>query len=241
MSAFPPLELGLAFVAMAAGACIQGSVGFGLALVAAPFLALINPEFIPAPLIVNGLALNLLLLRRQRRDVDLGSVRWAVVGNLGGTVVAALVLLRISPEGFSMLFGCLVLLAVLVSAVGLRFRVGRRAAVVAGVFSGFMGTTSTIGGPPVALIYQDQPGGRLRGTLSAYFSVSCVLALIALTAVGRFGGSELQLAMALLPGLLVGFVLSTYTVRLLDRGGTRPLILVLSGLAGVSVLMRQLL
>jgi uncharacterized membrane protein YfcA len=150
------------------------------------------------------------------------------------------VLATLSPRGFSILFGVLVLLAVLLSALGFSIRPTGRNVLVAGTLAGFMGTTSSIGGPPVALIFQDMPGPELRGTLSAYFLGSTMLALTALTAIGRFGESELGLALSLLPGLLLGLALSSMTAGMLDRRGIRPLILLLSGLAGSAVLLRGL-
>jgi len=44
----------LAIAAVAGGAIVQGSVGVGLSLVAAPALVAIDPTFIPGPLLIVG-------------------------------------------------------------------------------------------------------------------------------------------------------------------------------------------
>jgi hypothetical protein len=228
------------FLLVGAASCLQGSIGFGFALVAAPILVLIDPSFVPGPVMMNAAVLTTLILIRERQSVDLTSVRWAVLGNLIGTTLAGTVLSLLDPYGFSLLFGAVVLAAVLLSVMGLHPRVTQRNAVVAGVASGFMGTTSSIGGPPMALLFQAERGPALRGNLSAYFLCSTLIGLSMLTFIGRFGRTEIELAQTMLPGLVCGFVLSLRASRWLDRGATRPVVLGLSSAAAIVILMRTL-
>jgi uncharacterized membrane protein YfcA len=130
--------------------------------------------------------------------------------------------------------------AVLISAMGFHPRVSQRNAIVAGTASGFMGTTSSIGGPPVALLFQAERASALRGNLAAYFLCSTVIGLSMLTYIGRFGAIEIELTGKLLPGVLLGFVLSLRTSRFLDGGEVRPVVLGLSSAAALAVLLRTL-
>ncbi len=59
--------------------------------------------------------------------------------------------------------------------------------------------------------------------------------------VGRFGRYEFWSALALLPGVLIGFVLSARTLLILDRGYTRAAILAVSAVSGAIVILRELL
>jgi uncharacterized membrane protein YfcA len=104
-----------------------------------------------------------------------------------------------------------------------------------------MGTTAAVGGPPVALLLQNLPGARLRGTLSGVFLVGASVSLLALVLVGRFGREELTLALALLPGILLGFAISGVTAPILDRGYTRAAVLVLASVAALVAIGRQVL
>ncbi|MFQ5793001.1 MAG: TSUP family transporter, partial [Acidobacteriota bacterium] len=133
-----------------------------------------------------------------------------------------------------------VLLAVGMSAFGLRVRRTNWSLLGAGAMSGFMSTTASIGGPPMAILYHDTPGARVRGTLSSFFVVGATFSLVALVAVGRFGWGELVAAVSLLPGILLGFAVSSHTARLVDRGYTRKAVLAVSALAGLSVILREL-
>jgi uncharacterized membrane protein YfcA len=230
----------LIFAVVTTASCVQGSIGFGFALVAAPILVLIDPSFVPGPVMVNAAVLTALILIRERQSVNLTPVRWAVLGNVFGTMLAGTVLSLVDPYGFSLLFGAVVLAAVFLSVLGLHPRVTQRNAMVAGVASGFMGTTSSIGGPPMAMLFQAERGAALRGNLSAYFLCSTLIGLSMLTFIGRFGKTEIELALSLLPGLILGFALSLRASRFLDRGGIRPAILGLCSAAAIVILARTL-
>jgi uncharacterized membrane protein YfcA len=106
--------------------------------------------------------------------------------------------------------------------------------------SGFISTISSIGGPAFAVLYQDDAGARMRSTLSSFFLVGLVFSIGALALFGRFGASELQASLLMLPGVLAGFLLSPPVARAIDRGRTRIAVLVISSLAGLLVLAQAL-
>lgn len=231
----------LACTIVAVASCVQGSIGFGLAVLAAPLLVLIEPEFIPAPLILNGMILVVLLAYRERKTVDRNGVKWMAIGCVPGSAIAAVVLTVVSASGFRIMFSILVMVAVVLSAIGYSIRLTRVNIFIAGVLSGFMGTTSSIGGPPVALIYQNLSGDRFRGTLSTYFCVAGTFAIIALILAGRCGKDELLLALVILPGLLIGLAFSRLTASMLARRSMRPAVLILSAVSAIAVLVRTIL
>ena len=73
---------------------------------------------------------------------------------------------------------------------------------LAGATSGVLGTATSIGGPPMALVWQNSSGPKLRGTMSGFFLVGSVLsiAVLAITGgVGRTGAMNAQCASHLAP------------------------------------------
>ena len=147
-------EVASIFAVVTLAACVQGCIGFGMALIAAPFLLLIDPALVPGPVMASGLVLVSLVAVRDRAHADFKTVRWALLGNVGGATLAAWLLTFLDAAGFSILFGVLVLFGVALSAWGAPVRVTRGSTLSAGMLGGFMGTTSSIGGPPLALVYQ---------------------------------------------------------------------------------------
>jgi uncharacterized membrane protein YfcA len=235
------IELTLACLIVAAGATVQGSVGLGLGLVAAPLLILIDPLLVPGPLLAAALTLTLLVAHRERRKIAFKDLGWALVGRFPGVGIALLTLLVLPAEAITVVFGALVLFAAGLSASGMRLRPTTRNLVGAGVISGITGTLTGIGGPPVALVYQEESGPRLRGTLAGYFLIGVTVSLIGLASVGHFGRQEIVASTALLPGIFLGFLISSRTATLLDRGHTRKAVLIVSAVGGLAVILRQAL
>jgi uncharacterized membrane protein YfcA len=207
-------------------------------LIAAPFLFLIYPPLVPGPLMASSIALTLLISFRERGAIDFQGLGFAVAGRLVGTLIAALVLIAIPSGSFDVLFASLVLLGVALSLSRLRIEPNPTTACAAGALSGFMGTLSSIGGPPMALLYQRERGPRIRGTLSGHFVIGALVSLVALAAVGRYGKTEIVLSVALLPGILAGYLVSGWVRESVDRVGARPFVLGLSVLAAIGILYR---
>lgn len=225
---------------MAGGALVQGSIGFGMGLFAVPFLVLLDARLVPAPtLFVSGL-LSILMLLRERQQVQGGNLAWALSGRVAGTAAAMAALVAVPAERLGVLFGVLILLGTGLTASGLHVPLRRATLGAAGLLSGFMATTVSIGGPPMALLYQREAGPSLRATLSAFFVAGTVLSLAGLSAVGRFGWQEFLLGLGLLPGIAIGFGLSVWATRRIDGRGLRPAILAVCGVTGLVVLVEAI-
>jgi hypothetical protein len=230
----------LASLIVAIGATLQGALGFGLGLFAVPLLLLFAPALVPGPLLAASIVLTTLLAHRDRGGIVWRDLGWALLGRVAGIASAAALLATISQASLGLWSGALVLVAVGLSASGLSVPPAPRSLVTAGALSGLLGTAVSIGGPPIALLYQREPGPRLRGTLSAFFLIGVALSLVGLGIARRFGTIELRLAGYLVPGILVGFIASRRAARLLDRGYTRPAILVISAASSAVVILRSL-
>jgi len=238
-----PLSWGtslLASVIVLIGAILQGSLGIGLGFVAVPLLVLLDPIFIPGPLLVAALFLTLLISFREHRSIEFSGIHWAIAGRTIGTIAGASLLSLIPEKKLSLLFGIIVIVAVIISLSGLRLRLTSKNLFGTGTVSGFMGTTSAIGGVPMALIYQDFEGPRLRGTLSGIFVIGTTISIISLIYIGYFGIPELQMAIILIPGILLGYVISNRTAKILDKGYIRPMVLIVASLSGIIILIRNI-
>ena len=231
----------VAVAIIATGAAIQGSIGFGLGVFGAPLLALIDPRLVPGPMLLDALLLTVLVAVREWKHVRLADLGWSVPGRLLGTGVAVWILKTIPAERFQVAMGIFMLLAVFLTVFGRRVPLNPRTLFAAGSLAGVMGTITSIGGPPMALLYQNEEGPRLRGTLAAFFTLGVIFSIGGLTVAGRFGWTEVKLATLLLPGIVAGFVLSAWTATRLDKRHTRAIVLVTSAVAGVLVVVKRLL
>lgn len=220
----------MAFVVVVIGASIQGAVGFGVNLFAAPVLVLLDPRFVPAPLVMAALALNVLVTRREVGDHHWAAVRWPLYGVVPGSIGGALLLARLgsSPDTLALVFGALILVAVGISVSGLHPARSPASLGSAGFVAGFMGTAIGIGGPPIALMFQDRSGPELRGALARFFGLASVLSLGLLAAVGRLTLDDAKVGALLLPAAVVGYLTSGWIAARVDGRHVRTAVLVLS-------------
>lgn len=230
----------LASAIVMTGAALQGSAGFGFALLSSPILALVDTRLVPGPLIIAVTLLLSLTAWRERSAVDARGLGWVLAGRVPGTVAAAYVLKSVGDRTLTVGLGVLVLLAVAISLGSVRLARTPPLLTIAGFISGLMGTTAALGGPAVAVLYQHERGPLVRSTLATYFLVGAMMSMVALVLVGRLGEREARLALGLLPGIALGFVLSRWTSRWLDAGYTRTAVLVIAGLAGLSSVLHGL-
>jgi uncharacterized protein len=231
----------LVTVTMVLGAALQGSVGYGMALLVSPILVLVDPRLIPGPYIVASQLLSILMIVRERRSVDFRGIKWAVLGRIPGTILAGYMLATISESAMILTFGILVLFGVLISIAGWRFPPQPKNLFFAGVLSAIMGTVATIGGPPMALVYQDAKSDELRSTLSGYFIIGALFSIFTLYTIGRLGEQELRLSILLLPGILFGYLVSSRLLPLLKQKYTRLAVLAIATASGLFVILRELL
>ena len=77
-----------AFVAFLVGAVVQGEVGYGLALVVVPVLALVQPEALPAVVLFLAMPTAGFMVAREWRFADARGLVWILSGRLAGALGA---------------------------------------------------------------------------------------------------------------------------------------------------------
>ncbi|MDQ3946780.1 MAG: sulfite exporter TauE/SafE family protein, partial [Actinomycetota bacterium] len=164
----------LAAVAVALGAVAQSATGFGFSLVSAPFLiaAYRAPTGVRLNLVFS-LVINLALLAREHRRVDLRAAGLLLVPATVVTVPVALAVRRSQPGPMTVMAGLMCLAGVAALARGRQFRgmSGLAGTAAAGAVSGGMNAAAGISGPPVVLfaINARWPLERARPTMQLFF------------------------------------------------------------------------
>lgn len=220
---------------------LQSSIGFGIGMLAAPIVALIDPGLIPGTLIMIATVVTLIVVIRERQDIDLHGTGWALVGRVPGTIAGALLLAMLPHRALAILLAAVVLLGVVLTSLGWIPAPRRRNVVLAGAASGLFGTATAIGGPPMALVWQRNTGARLRGTMSGFFLVGSLLSLAALAATGSIDGRTMWGFAVLIPAAIAGYLISRPMNRLLDPRRLRWLAIGVSTVGAVVLITRQLI
>lgn len=227
----------LAVLVVAVGAMIQGSLGFGLGLVSAPALALIDATFIPGPLLLVGVAVTLTVFLRERGAVDWKGMKWAIFGRVIGTIAGGWAVVAFSKDAVIVLVAVLVLAGVLMTSIGWKIKTNRITLSTAGLVSGVMGTLTSVGGPPMALVYQRETAQKLRATLAGFFLVGATFSLLTLAVSGGMSQHDFVLGALMLPGYLIGMIANRWASKFLDRGYSRVAVLSFSALSSIVLLL----
>ncbi|MBL4801096.1 MAG: sulfite exporter TauE/SafE family protein [Emcibacter sp.] len=222
-------------------AVIKGSTGFGFGMVAAPAMMIIDPILVPGPLLVLAMLTSFLIALREWRNVDVKGLFVAFSGRVPGTVLAVLTVSAIPLTLYGIIFGVLIFTSVLLSMTRWRFTSSNRNLFIAGLSSGFMGTITSIGAPPIALVYQHKTASVIRSTLAVFFLLGTIFSIIMLFIFDRFSMDHIYISTLFIPPLLLGFKLSNVIISRLNAKIVRFTILAMCGLSSLALIFRSIM
>ncbi|MFD2167112.1 sulfite exporter TauE/SafE family protein [Thalassotalea euphylliae] len=222
------------------GSLLQGLIGYGIGMFCAPLLFLINPSLVPAPLILWSTVLTVIMLRRDRSHLQFNQIRWAMKGGMVGVILAGLLLKVATRDQFELVFGLVILAAVAISVLGITPKVNKRTNTIAGFTSGFMGTLTAVGGPPIALLYQRGDLNNIKANLTAFFLFLNFIAIATFVAIGEITLNTLGIVAMATPGVVLGLHLSTKMQGIVKAHLARRWILALSAITAVIAIIRAL-
>jgi uncharacterized membrane protein YfcA len=220
------------------GAIVQASVGFGIVVVAAPFVVWAAPELMPGAMLICGFVMPLIQLTTGPRDIDWPSLRASLAGRIALTPVGVWLVAVASTDLIAAMVGLLVLVVALASAWAPAFPARPRNLLLAGALTGISGTSAAVGGPFVAMTLQHEPPSRIRSTLAAFFTVGSLVSMVALVVAGEFTREQLLWGVLFVPFLVAGLLLSGPVTRRIDAERMRVVVLVFCVVAGLSILLR---
>lgn len=226
----------LTAIVLVFGSCVQTGLGFGLAMIAAPVVVTVKPEWVPVVLTASALVLSAINAWNQRAFLQFKDMTVPVLTRVPGTIIGAWLLIVITAFWLQIFVSVCVMLAVVVSVFGKPFAATQTRLGWAAFVSGLMGTTTSIGGPPMALVMQHGKAQTVRANLSLYFTYSCLISLISYGIAGLLSWQLLLESVAFLPCVLLGFLLGIRLRCYVDAGRFRPLLLSLCSMSAIFAL-----
>jgi uncharacterized membrane protein YfcA len=227
-------------LALLAGATVQALVGLGLGLVAAPVVTLVAPELMPELMLWLAFAYPMVTLLVEREDIDWRGLGWSLPTRVLGTGLGVAAVATFTTGQLGVAVAVMVLLAVAVTWRAVELPLTPTTLMTAGLVSGVTGTATSIGGPPVAILYQHRPPREIRTTLAVYFMVGAAISLAGLGLAGQLEGHRALVALALVPVLPLGAVLGHALRRWLPAARVRPAVLVVCAGSALVLLVRSL-
>ncbi|WMC12086.1 sulfite exporter TauE/SafE family protein [Oceanimonas pelagia] len=207
----------LAALACFTGAYVQTAIGFGMAVVAAPILFYLDPALVPGPLMVVLLVMCLVNGWRFRKGLELNLLAPALLARIPGSAVGVWLLAVLPLQWLAVLIAITIMLGVLVRLKDIALPMTKTNMALGGFLSGVMGTSTTIGGPPMVLVMHGADMHRIRANLAGFFVVSTLMSVGALASGGFLTQAHLMMALPLAPAALLGNWLAVHTLHLVSR------------------------
>lgn len=229
--------LGLSLAVFVA-AFIQGSVGIGFALIMAPILAFVAPDYLPVALLILMLPLNFMVFFRERASTDWRGGSWIMVGRFFGTFLGIWVLVALSVRQLEIAVGLFTILAALIALMAPPFSPSKGASLGVGLFTGVTETATGIGGPPLALLYQHAQGPVLRSTVAICFLAGEIISLALLAFSGAVHAGQITAAAYLVPATLLGTAFSRLSHARINGPALRMAVLMFSIISGAILLLK---
>lgn len=215
------------------GACLQSLAGFGLGLLSAPLVYFLNPELVPAPMILLALLNTSILAQKYRKDIDMSKTKMSIFGGTIGVILAAFVVKQINAQQFQVIFGMLILGAVVASALGITPKINKLSNLIASFISGVMGTITSAGGAPMGILYQSEEKQSIKANLSAFFVYINLIAIVALASMGTVGQQDIIYFLQFSPAIFIGLLMAKLLNNKINGNMVRILVLSVAAISGI--------
>jgi uncharacterized protein len=238
----PAWQLAVGVAVTLAASTLQGTLGFGFAMLSVPILAAVDPALAPVPQLMVTVPLVFGMAWRERHAADLRGAAWVLLGRFPGAALGLMLVTVASRMVLDLVIAGIVFSGVIAS-------VGRFSSItptkplqcLAGIVSGCSAYVSSIGGPPLALLYRNSAGPALRSTLAVIFSFGLMITIGTRLAAGHMGWQDAQVALCLMPGVFGGLLISRRLTGKVEGARLRGAVLGVVALSALALVARALL
>lgn len=204
-------------------ATVNGALGYGFSSITVPVALLfytnriLNPALVLVEVVINGYVL--FINRRSVPDIW-KRVTPILLGLLIGVGIGSYILFLVHPAWIKLVTYFLLLPLILLQAAGIRkpIRAEKAIAVPFGMGIGTLYSVTTISGPPLALLFNNQGYAKqdFRAALSVIRVAESGMTAIAYTFLGLFSAGSMEIIPFIVPSVLLGIPLGTFLIRWMD-------------------------
>ena len=245
---FDNLDLTTTIVAMLglmAGSTVLGTLGFGLAIAAAPLLLLVlDVQSVVVILNVAPILIYVLIIARTWRVIPFGQIVPVVAAGLVGAPIGVLALSFV-PENLLRITISLLILALtacVVFRVQIPYGRSEKTLIPVGFSVGALVIATGMGGPILALmmLYKVWSAEMLRGSLALFFLLIMATGALGYGVAGLYTAERVGLILLVIVPVLFGFRLSNLIVGRLDERRFRHGVIAFITVSSLVVLGREM-
>jgi uncharacterized protein len=228
-------ELVLILITFVAAA-VNGALGYGFSSITVPIALLfytnrvLNPALVLVEIVINA---YVLFINRN----SIRSVIWRVAPIIGGLVIGVAIgsylLSLVHPAWVKFVTYFFLLPLILLQAAGIRkpIRSEKAIAVPFGAGLGMLYSITTISGPPLALLFNNQgyPKQDFRAALGIIRLAESSFTAVAYVFIGFYNPEAMELIPLIAPSVVLGIPLGTFLIRLMDPETFRRICMAFDG------------
>jgi len=204
-------------------ATVNGALGYGFSSITVPVALLfytnriLNPALVLVELVINSYVLFI-----NRKSIP--NIWWRVAPILFGLVIGigigSYILFMVQPAWIKFVTYFMLLPLILLQAAGIRkpIRAENTIAVPFGMGIGTLYSVTTISGPPLALLFNNQGYAKqdFRAALGVIRVAESSLTAVAYVFLGLYSAGSMEIIPFIVPSVLLGIPLGTYLIRWMD-------------------------
>ena len=232
-------------VAIIAGAFVQATLGFGIALIAVPVLVLTMPPTLVTPMmVILGLLNNLVVLATTWRHVRLRLLLPLAGAGLAGLPFGVLLLKYVDPAPLKLGVGVLTILlaAMLFTGYNKRLRQELAGSLAIGAVGGVLHSSVFLSGPPVVLFLANQGVDKsiFRANIIAFFTLMNVATIVLFCGCALMSPRVVELAAWYTLPLMAGSLGGVWLAGRINQQLFTRAVLVIVGLLGLTLVVTNL-
>jgi uncharacterized membrane protein YfcA len=231
-------------------ATVNGALGYGFSSITVPVALLFYTNRVLNPaLVLVELVINSYVLFMNRRSIP--NIWWRVapilIGLVVGVAIGSYILSLVHPAWVKFATYFFLLPLILLQAAGIRrpIRAEKAIAIPFGIGIGALYSVTTISGPPLALLFNNQGYAKqdFRAALGVIRVGESVVTGIAYAFLGLYSASSLEIIPYIVPSVIVGIPLGMFLIRWMDPETFRRICMAFDGLVvgfGLSRVLSEL-
>jgi len=228
-------------------ATVNGALGYGFSSITVPVALLfytnrvLNPALVLVELVINSYVLYI-----NRKSIP--NIWWRVapilIGLGIGIGIGSYILFMVQPAWIKFVTYITLLPLILLQAAGIRkpIRAEKTIAIPFGMGIGTLYSVTTISGPPLALLFNNQGYAKqdFRAALGVIRVAESSLTAVAYGFLGLYSAGSMEIIPLIVPSVLLGIPLGTYLIRWMDPGTFRRICMAFDALVVAFGLSRVL-
>ena len=215
---------------------VNGALGYGFSSITVPVALLfytnriLNPALVLVELVINS---YVLFINRASVPHIWKRVAPILIGLAAGVAIGSYILSMVQPAWVKFVTYVFLLPLILLQAAGIRkpIKAERAIAIPFGLGIGTLYSVTTISGPPLALLFNNQGYAKqdFRAALGVIRVAESSLTAIAYAVIGFYSAGSMEILPYIIPSVLLGIPLGSYVIRWMDPETFRRICMAFDG------------